>query len=180
MGVRTPCPPPPSGSAHEKDYVLNSNSFCVRKLFDHWEILSCFFCSLLNQLFRKLQSGIQSKNQTYECERSGSVVEYLTGDRGATGSSLTGFTVLCRLARHINLSLVLVQLRKTHPYITERLLMGRKESNQKSKLLELDQSKKGCKDQESIQSSTTPYSSIFGVLIWNQSVESRRRSVNRL
>ena len=27
-------------------------------------------------------------------------------------------------------SLVLVQPRKTHPYITERLLMGRKESNQ--------------------------------------------------
>ena len=34
-------------------------------------------------------------------------------------------------ARHIYSSLVLVQARKTHPYITERLLMGRKESNQK-------------------------------------------------
>ena len=33
-------------------------------------------------------------------------------------------------ARHINPSLVLVQPRKTRPYITERLLMGRKESNQ--------------------------------------------------
>ena len=29
-----------------------------------------------------------------------------------------------------NPSLVLVQPRKTHPYITERLLMGHKESNQ--------------------------------------------------
>ena len=29
-----------------------------------------------------------------------------------------------------NPSLVLVQPRKTHPYITEKLLMGRKESNQ--------------------------------------------------
>ena len=62
------------------------------------------FCSLLNQLYRKLQSGIQSKNQTYLCERSGSVVEYLTGDRGAAGMSLTGVTVLCPLARHSNLS----------------------------------------------------------------------------
>ena len=34
------------------------------------------------------------------------------------------------LSKNINPSLVLVQPRKTHPYITERLLMGRKESNQ--------------------------------------------------
>ena len=34
------------------------------------------------------------------------------------------------LSKKINLSLVLVQPRKTRPYITERLLMGRKESNQ--------------------------------------------------
>ena len=63
-------------------------------------------------------------------ERSGSEVECLTRDRGAAGSSLTGVTALCPSARHINPSLVLVQPRKTHPYITERLLMGRKESYQ--------------------------------------------------
>ena len=34
------------------------------------------------------------------------------------------------LSKNINPSLVLVQLRKTHPFITERLLMGLKESNQ--------------------------------------------------
>ena len=34
------------------------------------------------------------------------------------------------LSKKINPSLVLVQPRKTRPYITERLLMGRKESNQ--------------------------------------------------
>ena len=34
------------------------------------------------------------------------------------------------LSKNINTSLVLVQLRKTCPFITERLLMGRKESNQ--------------------------------------------------
>ena len=33
-----------------------------------------------------------------------------------------GVTVLCPLARHINPSLVLVQTRKTHPDITEKLL----------------------------------------------------------
>ena len=34
------------------------------------------------------------------------------------------------LSKNINPTLVLVQLRKTRPFITERLLMGRKESNQ--------------------------------------------------
>ena len=34
------------------------------------------------------------------------------------------------LSKNINSSLVLVQPRKTRPFITERLLMGRKESNQ--------------------------------------------------
>ena len=63
-------------------------------------------------------------------EHSGSVVECLTRDRGAVGLSLTGVTALYPWARHINPSLVLVQPRKTHPYRTERLLMGRKESNQ--------------------------------------------------
>ena len=63
-------------------------------------------------------------------EGSGSEVECLTQDRKAAGSSLTGVTALCPWARHINPSLVLVQPRKTRPYITERLLMGRKESNQ--------------------------------------------------
>ena len=37
------------------------------------------------------------------------------------------------LSKNINPSLVLVQPRKTRPYITERLLMGRKESNQTNK-----------------------------------------------
>ena len=37
------------------------------------------------------------------------------------------------LSKNINPSLVLAQLRKTRPFITERLLMGRKESNQTKK-----------------------------------------------
>ena len=46
--------------------------------------------------------------------------------------SLTGVTALCpdSLSKNINPSLVLVQPRKTRPFITERLLMGRKESKQ--------------------------------------------------
>ena len=38
------------------------------------------------------------------------------------------------LSKNINPSLVLVQPRKTSPYITERLLIIRKESNQTNKL----------------------------------------------
>ena len=40
------------------------------------------------------------------------------------------------LSKNINPSLVLVQPRKTRPFITERLLMGRKESNQTKQLKE--------------------------------------------
>ena len=66
---------------------------------------------------------------------SGSVVECLTRDQGAAGSSLTGVIVFESLSKNINPSLVLVQPRKTCPFITERLLMGRKESNQTNKKL---------------------------------------------
>ena len=38
------------------------------------------------------------------CERSYSVVECLTRDRGTTGSSLTGVTALCPLARTLILA----------------------------------------------------------------------------
>ena len=38
------------------------------------------------------------------------------------------------LSKNINPSLVLVQPRETRPFITERLLMGRKESNQTNKI----------------------------------------------
>ena len=38
------------------------------------------------------------------------------------------------LSKNINPSLVLVQPRKTRPFITERLLMGRKESNKQNNI----------------------------------------------
>ena len=41
------------------------------------------------------------------------------------------------LSKNINPSLWLVQPRKTHPYITERLLVGRKESNQTNKSIKM-------------------------------------------
>ena len=59
--------------------------------------------------------------------------ECLTRDRGAAGSSLTGVHCAVSLSKNINPSLELVQPRKTRPFITERLLMGRKESNQTNK-----------------------------------------------
>ena len=48
-------------------------------------------------------------------ERSGSVVECLTRDRRAAGSSLTGVTALWSLSKTLYPSLVLVQPRKTRP-----------------------------------------------------------------
>ena len=43
------------------------------------------------------------------------------------------------MSKNINPSLVLVQTRKTRPFITERLWMGRKESNQTNKTPKLDE-----------------------------------------
>ena len=66
------------------------------------------------------------------------MVECLSRDREAAGSSLTSVSPFCPWARHINSSLVLVQPRKTCPYITERLLMGRKESNKQNKYININ------------------------------------------
>ena len=52
-------------------------------------------------------------------EHSCSVVECLTRDQRAPGSSLTGVTVLCPSARHIYPCLVLVQPKKTCPSMTK-------------------------------------------------------------
>ena len=66
-------------------------------------------------------------------ERSGSVVECLTRDRGASGSSLTGVTALWSLSKtHLSL-LSTGSTQEVPSRITERLLSGRKESNQTNK-----------------------------------------------
>ena len=64
--------------------------------------------------------------------------QWLSGrvlDSRPKGSGLKphGHHCVVSLSKNINPSLVLVQPRKTRPYITERLLMGRKESNQTNK-----------------------------------------------
>ena len=64
---------------------------------------------------------------------SGRVLK-LTRDRGAPGSSLAGVTALS-LSKNITPSLGLVQPRKIRPFVTERLLMGRIESNQTNKFI---------------------------------------------
>ena len=63
-------------------------------------------------------------------ERSGSVVECLTPRPRGRGFEPHRRHCVVSLSKNINASLVLVQPRKTRPFITERLLMGRKGSNQ--------------------------------------------------
>ena len=63
-------------------------------------------------------------------ERNGSVVECLIRDQKGSGFVPHRCHWIVSLSKNINPSLVLVQPRKTRPYITERLLMGGKESNQ--------------------------------------------------
>ena len=48
------------------------------------------------------------------------------------------------LSKNINPSLILVQPKKTCPFITERLLMGRKESNQTNKQMSYTQDELKC------------------------------------
>ena len=65
-------------------------------------------------------------------------VQWLSGrvlDSRPKGRRFEPHRRLCvvSLNKNINPSLVLVQPRKTRPVITERLLMGRKESNQTNK-----------------------------------------------
>ena len=63
-------------------------------------------------------------------ERSGSVVECLTRDRRAAGSSLTGVTALWSLSKTHLSELSTGSTQEDSSRITERLLSGRKESNQ--------------------------------------------------
>ena len=81
-----------------------NKSYCTCLLFYH-----CFVWKNCSRV---------SKSSTW---LGGPMVECLTRDTEAAGSSLTSVTALCFLARHINPSLVLVQPRKT-----EILLMGHK------------------------------------------------------
>ena len=61
------------------------------------------------------------------------MVECLTRDVRGRGFKPHRRHCVVSLSKNINPSLVLVQPRKTRPFIIERLLMGRKESNQTNK-----------------------------------------------
>ena len=74
------------------------------------------------------------------------MVKCLTLDRGTEGLRVRASpaSLCCVLEQDtLNPSLVLVQPRRTRPFITERLLMGRKESNQ-TKTFKNDRYSKTC------------------------------------
>ena len=86
-------------------------------MIDSYILGSCPACSSNYILMEHTRIRCKQKE-----EQSGSVVECLTRDKVVAGSSRTGGTALCPWASHFNLSLVLVQPRKTHPDMTEKLL----------------------------------------------------------
>ena len=81
--------------------------------------LRSFFCLFLSGLFTPVLQGAQ-----WLCGR---VLDLRLRSRRFEPHRLH---CVVSLSKNINPSLVLVQPGKTRPYITERLLMGRKESNQ--------------------------------------------------
>ena len=123
-------------------YRVCSLQPCGHLLGEGWSLGChlCFLCcvTFLNMFWSTIELRVRLapwnwfNHKKKQCGRelSGPVVGCLTRDWMAVGSSLTGVTVLCHWAKRINPSLVLVQPRKTHPYKTERLLMGRNEINQ--------------------------------------------------
>ena len=68
------------------------------------------------------------KRTVFDRERSGRVLD--SRPRGL-GFNPHRHHCVVSLSKKFNPSLVLVQSRKTHPFITEELLMGCKESNQR-------------------------------------------------
>ena len=66
-------------------------------------------------------------------ERSGSVVECLTRDRGGCGFEPHRRHCVVSLSKNLNPTLVLDQPRKPRPFITEKLLIEHKESIKQTK-----------------------------------------------
>ena len=86
------------------------------------DFLLSFYALSVRTMSRQIIQRLSQANAKTIGERSGSVVECLTRDRGVAYSSLTGVTALCLEPDIvINPSLVLVQTRKTRPDITEKL-----------------------------------------------------------
>ena len=73
--------------------MLNANNFWHLSIYEH----DNFPAELSMKVFRNSEPGLKvTKLFPRKCrERSGLVVECLTRDQGATGSSLIGVTALC-------------------------------------------------------------------------------------
>ena len=145
------------GAACEKNYdgdamVLAKAATIIRKdLFDLIETktefsgnfdINCQNSSVpasLMGLVRMIHEGPNIKDQfTQPNSAFFEEVQWLSGrvlDSRPKGCGFEPHQRHCvvSLSKNINPSLVLVQPRKTRPFITERLLMGRKESNQTNK-----------------------------------------------
>ena len=95
--------------------------------------LAHLHCFKLQTQYKQLSPA--HNNYTY---REAEGAQWLSGrvlDSGPKGRGFKPHRRHCvvSLSKNINPSLVLVRHRKTRPFITERLLMGRKESNQTNK-----------------------------------------------
>ena len=117
---------------------LRHNNF----VFQNWNPVNIFFSWKINVVCLLCLLHVFKCTPNYIFHSSKLIAQWLSGRVldtrwGAAGSSLTGGTALWSLSngRHIYSSLVLVQPRKTHPCLTERLLMGRKNKNKHSSKL---------------------------------------------
>ena len=77
---------------------------------------------------------VEINHKTISRERSGRALDSRPKGRGFEPHRRHCFV---SLSKNINPSLVLVQPRKIRPFITERLLIGRKESNQTNKTISI-------------------------------------------
>ena len=98
-----------------------------------------FFANIRRQVFSRCGPYVNGGHIIWVCSTSSNTqmgAQWLSGRVLDSRPKGRGFEAhpasLCcgPLARHIYPSLVLVQPRKIRPYITERLLMRRRESNQ--------------------------------------------------
>ena len=147
--MRPNTPPPFFSAARFKPPFFNKESIWMARFlsFGIW-MAKLFWHPCICPYFRSDTNGWQlcvwQKSLDPYPARPGSKAFALTAfciqtlrtrDQRATVSSLTGVTASCHWARHINPSIVLVQPRKTRPYVTERLLTGtlRIKSNKQNK-----------------------------------------------
>ena len=96
-------------------------------------VISCFLFGLRFYVPVNSYGHVEMISYPNPRERSDSVVECLSQDLGAAGSSLTGVTMLWSLSKTHLSQLSTGSTQEDPSYITEKLLMGRKESNQTNK-----------------------------------------------